>query len=106
MTKAILILCSCPGQIAAEQLAKTLVDSKYAACVTILPTVTSVYRWNDSIETANESLLLIKTNSKHYQALEDTIKQQHPYAIPEIIALPIEHGLASYLSWIEQCTDL
>ena len=98
-----IILCTCPDQDTAENIARLLVSDRLAACVNILPGVTSIYRWHDKIESAQEHLLLIKAHKTAYQAIETRIKMHHPYELPEIIAVPIENGLPKYLHWIDSC---
>ena len=98
-----IILCTCPDKATAEKIAHCLVNDKLAACVNILPGITSIYRWHEQIETAQEHLLLIKANKTSYQAIEKTIIKHHPYELPEIIAVPIENGLPEYLHWIDSC---
>ncbi len=98
-----LILCSCPDTATAQQIAQHLIQSQLAACVTILPSVTSVYQWQGVIETAQEQMLLIKTCARHYPAIETEIKQLHPYQVPEIIAVCLENALPDYLHWINSC---
>jgi periplasmic divalent cation tolerance protein len=98
-----LILCTCPNAEVAERIARSLVDQKLAACVNILPGVRSVYQWQGQVEIAQEHLLLIKSPRATYPAIEVAIKAMHPYEIPEIIALEIEHGAADYLKWIDSC---
>ena len=66
----------------------------------ILAPCTSVYRWNDAVETATEIPLLIKTSEARYAALENAIRTRHPYATPEIIAVPVVLGLPDYLAWV------
>jgi periplasmic divalent cation tolerance protein len=96
-------LCTCPNKDTAEKIARLLVNDKLAACVNILPGMTSVYRWHEQIESAQEHLLLIKANKNSYQAIETAIKKHHPYELPEIIAVPVENGLPEYLHWIDSC---
>ncbi len=98
-----IILCTCPDNDTAENIASLLVEAHLAACVSILPNITSIYRWQGQIEHAEELLLVIKTRQEAYLALEDIIKRHHPYEIPEIIALPIERGLPDYLHWMDSC---
>ncbi|EIC27934.1 MULTISPECIES: divalent-cation tolerance protein CutA [Methylomicrobium] len=100
-----LILCTCPDRETAETLAKRLVEGRLAACVNILPGLTSFYTWENRLETAEEHLLLIKTAGVRYPAVEQAIREQHPYDLPEIIALPIAHGLSDYLTWIDACVS-
>ena len=71
-----------------------------AACVQILPPMISIYRWQGAVEWANEVLLLIKTTRAAYPRLETTIKENHPYQTPEIVALSVEAGSNEYLSWL------
>jgi periplasmic divalent cation tolerance protein len=101
-----LLLCTCPNQKIAEALAKHLITEQLAACVNILPGITSVYAWQGQVETAQEHLLLIKSHSQLYAALEAAIKQLHPYEVPEVIALPIECGATDYLKWIDACLHI
>lgn len=99
--KHIVVLCTCPDRETALKLAETLVDRELAACVNIVPGLTSVYRWKGQRETAEEWLLLIKTRLGAYPELEKAIRALHPYELPEIIAVPIERGLSEYLAWID-----
>ena len=103
---ALLVLTHLPDQISAESLARSLVRNRLAACVNILPPCRSVYRWKESIESADEVLLMIKTTEVRYSALEAAIREQHPYELPEIIAFPIERGLPGYLGWLADETRL
>ena len=95
-----IVLCTVPDEAAARQIATALVAERLAACVNIVPGVTSVYRWKDAIETAPELLLIIKTNRGVYSRLQDRIHALHPYELPEIIAVPVNRGLPEYLAWI------
>ena len=103
-TPHLLILCTCPDQTTAQNIANQLVDRALAACVNTLPGLTSVYQWQGKRETVQEHLLLIKTTDEAYQALEQAIIELHPYELPEVIAVPIVQGLNGYLQWIEQQT--
>ncbi len=98
----LLVLCTCPDQDTAQNIANHLVDNKLAACVNILPGVISVYRWQGNRESTQEHLLLIKTIQKAYNELEKTLCELHPYELPEVIAVPIQNGLTAYLEWINQ----
>ena len=81
-----------------------LVDQRLAACVSLMPGVTSVYAWEGRRETAEELQLLIKTRAECYPALERKLLELHPYELPEIVAVPIEKGLTAYVEWVAQCT--
>lgn len=99
----LLVLNTCPDREIAEKIARALVEQNLAACINILPGLTSVYRWEGQIETTQEHLLIIKTHSDRYQAVETYLRNNHPYELPEIIAVPIERGLTDYLQWIDSC---
>lgn len=98
--QTLLILTNLPDDASARTLARGLLDSRLAACINILAPCTSVYRWQGDIEHAQEVPLLIKTTANRYAALEDAIRANHPYELPEIIAVPIERGLPAYLDWV------
>ena len=97
---ALVVLTTLEKQEDGERLATLLVEGALAACVQILPSMTSIYRWQGAVERSNEVLLLIKTTRDAYPRLEATIKENHPYQTPEIIALPVEAGSDGYLSWL------
>ncbi len=103
--EALLIVTNLPDRESAERLAGHLVERRLAACVNILAPCTSVYRWQGAVETANETPLLIKTTATNYGAVEAAIKLQHPYELPEIIAVPITAGLPAYLNWLAAETE-
>ncbi len=98
-----IILCTCPDKHSAEKIARLLITDNLAACVNIVPGITSIYKWKDQIDSAQEHLLLIKSNRGNYPMLETAIKGHHPYELPEIIAIPIVNGLPEYLNWIDSC---
>ena len=83
-------------------LAREAVAQKLAACVNIIPGLTSIFEWDGAIETETEVLLLAKTSHEAYGALENLWKSQHPYELPEVIAVSIETGSEAYLQWIKQ----
>ncbi|MGR6035127.1 MAG: divalent-cation tolerance protein CutA [Candidatus Nitrosoglobus sp.] len=97
-----LIFCTCPDEETARKLAILLIEKQYAACVNIIPRLTSVYCWQGKIEASSECLLLIKSRADYYSAVEQMIREQHPYELPEIIAVAISSGLDSYLHWIDK----
>ncbi len=98
-----LIFCTCPDQQIAKRIAECLVRDKFAACVNIVPGITSIYEWQGKIESTQEHLLIIKSCAEKFSAIESKIKQLHPYELPEILAVPIERGLPEYLQWIDSC---
>jgi periplasmic divalent cation tolerance protein len=98
-----LVLCTCPVGESAKSLAEALVKEGLAACVNILPGLTSVYVWQGELESSQEALLLAKTERHVYPRLEQRLQELHPYELPEIIAVDIESGLPAYLNWVSQC---
>ncbi len=100
MTQALLVLTNLPDLASAQALAHSLVEQKLAACANILPAVQSVYRWQGALEQAEEVSVLLKTSEARYAELEAAIGALHPYAVPEIIAVPIVAGLPAYLAWV------
>lgn len=102
---AVLIVFSTfPNAASAREAAGRLVEDRLAACVNILPGLTSVYRWQGRTEEASEVLLMIKTTREAYPLLESSLKACHPYELPEIIAVGTDTGLPSYLDWVAQET--
>ncbi len=98
--EALLIFTTLPDITSAERLANALLEQRLAACVSVQAACRSVYRWQDAIESATEIPLLIKTTAACYPALEAAVRAWHPYQLPELIAVPITHGLPAYLDWI------
>ncbi|HOE92477.1 MAG TPA: divalent-cation tolerance protein CutA [Methanofastidiosum sp.] len=103
---ALLIISTVPNEDVARNLSKILLEKRVAACVNILSKVKSNYWWNGSIESSDEIILLIKTTEDKYIQLEDLIRKNHPYEIPEIIAFDIKKGFNKYLNWIEDETRI
>ena len=99
-TKALLALSTCADKTVAKKIADTLVERRLAACVNILPNLSSVYEWQGKVETAEEALLLIKTTESRYPDLEKALREIHPYELPEIIAVTLDEGSPDYLRWI------
>jgi periplasmic divalent cation tolerance protein len=95
----LVVLTNLPSRDAGLALARALVERRLAACVNVLAEAASVYRWQGAIETAAEVPLLIKVSASRYAELERAIREMHPYALPEIVALPVSAGLPEYLRW-------
>ncbi|OHB75814.1 MAG: cation tolerance protein CutA [Planctomycetes bacterium RBG_16_59_8] len=102
MSGYVAVLCSCGGKAEARRLARTIVREKLGACVSVIPSVASVYRWKGKVEESRESLLLIKTTRSLFRKLERRLREIHSYEVPEIIALPIAAGSAPYLRWLAE----
>src|SRR5512143_2998223 len=97
---AILVLCTCPDEAAADRIATALVEERLAACVSRVPGVASTYRWKGEVHRDSECLLLIKTTIERFDALRERIVALHPYELPEVIAVDVARGLPPYLDWI------
>jgi periplasmic divalent cation tolerance protein len=103
--EALVVLCTCPDEATASGIATALLAEKLAACVNCVAGIRSMYRWDGHIRDDTEVLLVIKTSAARYGALEALLRAQHPYEMPEIIALPVVAGAADYLHWIRQATS-
>lgn len=104
MTDALVCFCTCPNPEVAARLARAFVAARHAACVNVLPGLTSVYRWQDQVEQADETLLVIKTTRDAYPGLQAALREQHPYELPELVAVPVDSGLPEYLTWLIDST--
>ena len=98
----LVVFTTTPGFSEGAALAEKLVEAKLAACVQIVPQITSVYSWKGEIETENEQLLLIKTTSGKYAELEKFIAENHSYDVPEVVAIEAAKVSASYRSWLAE----
>jgi len=103
--KTLLVLTNLPDRAVAERIADALIAKRLAACVNILAPCRSVYRWEGAVQHDEEHPMLIKTSVERYLELEAEIRALHPYELPEIVAVPIERGLAGYLAWVAEETS-
>ena len=94
------VLVTAPDLACARALARGLVERRLAACVNLVPGLESVYRWEGKIESASEVLLLVKTTAGHLRELESFLAAEHPYDVPECIALEPAEVESSYLAWL------
>jgi periplasmic divalent cation tolerance protein len=101
MTDSQIVLSTCPDRDQAERIADRLLEQRLAACINILPGVQSFYRWQGSIESASEVLLLIKTRSALISEVQATIASLHSYDVPEFLVLSVSGGSEGYLAWLE-----
>jgi periplasmic divalent cation tolerance protein len=101
----LLILTNLPDAASAEKLANVLIENHAAACVNVLAPCRSIYRWQGAVEAADEIPLLIKTTAVNYAMVEEIVRAHHPYDVPELIAIPITHGLPAYLDWLATETE-
>ena len=104
MTNARIVLTTAGSQEEARKIGHALVEHRLAACVNILPQVGSIYRWQGKIETAEEWLLLIKTQAELFDRVCDAVKELHSYDLPECVMLEVTAGSQEYLDWIAENT--
>lgn len=101
-TSILMVYCTAPDHASAERIASAVVERGLAACVNMVPSITSVYRWQGTIQRDTECLLLIKTTQVQFERLERHILSLHPYELPEIIAVKVAAGHSAYLNWVHQ----
>ena len=97
-----LALVTAKDEQEAKRLGEKLVSERLAACVSVVPKMSSVYRWRGEIERADEALILIKTSQEKLDRLIPRIKELHSYEVPEVLVFPIERGSPEYLKWLEE----
>ena len=100
MTDVVVILTTVPDAEAADTIARTLVEEQLAACVNILPPMTSFYRWQGAVERETEQQLVIKTIRARVPAVQSRISEIHPYELPEFVVFAVVDGSTGYLEWI------
>ena len=101
MSPVVLVLTTISAESDGAAFARTLVDERLAACVNVLPAMTSVYRWKEQVEQDREQQLVIKTTADRVTALETRVRQLHSYELPEFLVLQAEGGAADYLNWVD-----
>ena len=100
MTNYVQVVTTTATQADAQAIANALVERRLAGCIQIIGPITSTYRWEGKIETAEEWLCVIKSRADLYEALEEAIRDVHPYDVPEILAVPVTAGSKDYLDWL------
>ena len=100
MSEVQIVLSTIDTSENARLIARMLVTERLAACVSILPPVTSVYRWKDELHEDPEFQLIIKTATDRVDLLLERLRQVHPYEVPEMLVLPVPQGLKAYLDWV------
>ena len=105
MTEYIQVITTTNTEEEARKIQRLLVEERAAACVQIIGPISSLYWWEDKIEEAREWICLAKAKTKDYQTIESLIKENHPYSVPEILAIPVSTGNKDYLAWISEVTS-
>ena len=101
MTDKLVVLNTCDSSEEAERVARTLIEQRLAACVTVISQTRSFYRWKGAVTDASEWLLIIKTSRPLFARLRDTLEAAHSYELPELLALPVIEGAPGYLAWLD-----
>ena len=104
MDEYILILVTVGSLTEGEKIGKALIEEGLAACVNILPGVTSIFRWKGDVFSEGEQLMLIKSRKALFHKIKDRVMNLHSYDVPEIIGIPITLGSPDYLKWIDEAT--
>lgn len=97
----IIIFITTGSKKEAEAIARDLVGKRLAACVSILPSLKSVYTWKGRIQVSKECLLIAKTQDRLFTKVEKAVKRLHSYECPEIVAFGLTRGSADYMRWME-----
>jgi periplasmic divalent cation tolerance protein len=100
--KAVLILVTAGARDDAERLGEALVVEHLAACCSVVPTVHSVYFWEDQLHREHEALLLVKTLESQAEAVQEYVKSHHAYQLPEVLQVQIDGGSPVYLKWLAE----
>lgn len=95
-----IVYITSPTQEVAKKIARGLIENNLAACVNIIPSITSIYKWEGKIEEDSELLLMVKTRTQRVEEVTAFVKANHPYSVPEVISTPIEAGHDLYLKFI------
>ncbi|XP_043859391.1 protein CutA-like, partial [Dromiciops gliroides] len=98
------VFVTCPNDKIAKTIARSMVEKRLAACVNLVPQITSVYEWKGKIEEDNEVMMMIKTQTALAPSLTEFIRSVHPYEVVEVIALPVQQGNLPYLNWVKDST--
>ena len=99
-----MVLVVAPSTEKAAELAHTLVEEKLAACVNLVPGLRSIYRWEGAVQDEAEVLMVVKTASDKYEALQQRVLALHPYSVPEVLKLEVAAGHLPYLDWVRDST--
>ena len=101
----VVVLTTFPADEDAGALARALVTERLAACVNVLPPMSSTYRWQDNVEVVSEHQLIIKTLSASVESLKVRLNELHPYDVPELLVIPVGDGAPTYLEWLRESIE-
>ena len=104
-TEYITVFITAPNEEEAAKISHTIVEERLAACVNIIGSVRSIYRWQGRVEDESEVLMIVKTKTTLFDRLQGRVKELHSYEVPEIIGLPVIEGSKQYLDWLSQETE-
>lgn len=99
-SEIVVVLVTVPGIKDGNRISRAILTLRLAACVTVIPSVQSLYRWKGKIVQGKEAMLFVKTTRARYKRLERKVVELHPYEVPEIIAVPLACGLPLYVEWV------
>ena len=99
------VFSTCPDVTTAQRLGAALVEARLAACVSVVPGLLSIYRWQGAVQEDAECLLVMKTSVTRVAALTEWLRTHHPYELPEIVAVPVTAGAQNYLHWVVAQTE-
>ncbi len=102
LTDKLVGLITTSGEEEARAIARRLVEERLAVCVSIIPSVRSIYRWKEEIHDDEEFMLVVKTSRERFETMMERVRELHSYENPEIIALPIVLGSGKYLEWMTE----
>jgi periplasmic divalent cation tolerance protein len=100
----VVVMITASGEEEAARIGRELVEARLAACVNIIPSVRSLYRWEGSLQDDREVIMIVKSRKGLFDPLKEKVKELHSYEVPEILALPVVKGLDEYLSWMAEET--
>lgn len=101
----VIVYITAPNPQEAQGLAEALLKERLAACANVVESVKSIYWWKGKLERDDESLIILKTQERKFDALAARVKELHSYENPEIVAVPILKGSSDYLAWIDEEVD-
>jgi periplasmic divalent cation tolerance protein len=105
MEEAIVVFITAQDMKQAENISYSLIETKLAACINIVPSVKSIFWWQGKIDSSNEVMIIVKTRDVLLKRLISEVKRLHTYDVPEIIALSIKGGNEEYLRWLHDSTS-